>query len=142
MKNTKSKILSAVSLVLIACGSAHAGNAENADEEARLRQEIQEQELVLEALKEELEALEQGKEKVFAVSVAADGLEIRGRAVSMDELEKQLGELSEDTKVLIRAKPSVTYKRMLSVMDLCAEAGLVNVVIAMAEEEKGGGDPG
>ncbi|WPJ96050.1 biopolymer transporter ExbD [Coraliomargarita algicola] len=82
---------------------------------------------------QKLAPLEQ--KKAFEVSITKEELHAHGNLISSKELEKKLLELPDDTKILIRAEPAVAHKELLSVMDLCAKAGLKDVAIATTKAE-------
>ncbi len=131
----KNIILSTITIIAISVCSLHAEDAEIQDEAALLRQEIQKQELVLQALKEKLVTLE--AKNIFEVSITSEGLSTQGNPISFNELEKQLRELLDDATILIRAEATVSYKEVVSVMRLCTTAGK-NVAIATVKAEQDG----
>tara|TARA_B100000085_G_scaffold160622_1_gene146081 strand:- start:1299 stop:1712 length:414 start_codon:yes stop_codon:yes gene_type:complete len=135
MKNT---ILSTITIISLSVCSLYAESTEMPNEATLIREEIKRQELVLQALKEKLTALE--KKNVFEVSITSKGLKAGGKPISIEELEKTLTELPDDAKILIRAEPTVSHKEVVSVMELCTKADLKNVALATtkAEQDSGG----
>jgi len=132
MKNT---ILSTVTIIALSACSLFAESSQTPDEATLLRQEIKKQELVLQALKEKLASLEE--KNLLEVSITSKGLSAHGKQISTEDLKKALSALSEDAKILIRAEPTVSHKEVVSVMELCAKAGLKNVAFATTKAESG-----
>ena len=132
----KDKILRIITIIALSACSLYAESTEKIDEAALLRQEIQKQELVLQALKEKLAALE--ARNVLEVFITSEGMKARGEPISITELEKELTELSDDAKIVIRAEPSVSHKKVVSVLDSCRKAGCWNISFATTKAELGG----
>ena len=137
MRNT---ILSTITIIGLSAYSLYAESTEMSDEATLLRQEIKKQELLLQALEEKLAALEE--KNVFEVSITSEGLKSQGKPTPLKELENTLTELSDDTKILIRVEPKVSHKEVVSVIELCAKAGLNKVALAATKVEQGSGDHG
>jgi len=132
------KVLNYIALSLLIAPSLPADTISKSEEVELLRQEIRKQEIVLKVLKEKLEALEEKEEHTLeekeehtlVISVSEEGLQAGGKTVSLDGLEKVLKELPDDAKIIIRADRSVSFKKVVSVMELCKKAGLNNYVFA------------
>lgn len=129
----KNKILSSITIIALSVCSLYAKSTEKKDEAAFLRQEIQKQELVLQAQKEKLAVLE--ARNVFEVLITSEGVKARGEPISITELEKELTELSDDAKILIRAEPSVPHKDVVSVLDSCRKVGCRKISLATTKAE-------
>ena len=132
----KTKILYSVAISLLLISSLRADSVSKQENVELLRQEIRKQEVVLQSLKEKLKALEEEKESIFEISVSDTGLQADEKSVSLEELGKELKELPDDTKIKIRVEPTVAYKEVVTVMELCAKAGLGDVVFATKEAEQ------
>jgi len=131
----KNRILTIFTITALSACSLYAESITTSDEATLLRQEIQKQELILQALKEKLAAVEKSKEEAFRVTVTSEGLQAAGMLVTIDELEKKLKTLHEDAKIMIQADPSVALKEVTRVMNLCSMIGLKNVAISIAKAE-------
>ena len=132
MKNT---ILAIITIISISACSLYAESAEISGEATLLRQELNKQELVLQALKEKLAAIEE--KNVFEVSVTSEGLINQGKVISLKELETVLKELTDDETVLIRTESTVANKEVVSLMKFCAKAGVKKISIVTTKEEQG-----
>jgi biopolymer transport protein ExbD len=131
MKNT---ILHTITIITLSACSLFADSPQMPDEAALLRQDIEKQERILQEAKEKLAAIDD--KNVFEVSITSEGLKAGGKPISIKELEEALTELSDDAKILIRAEPTVSYKEVVSVMELCTKAGLKNVALATTKAEQ------
>ncbi|MGB0744022.1 MAG: ExbD/TolR family protein [Opitutales bacterium] len=84
--------------------------------------------------KQEPTALEE--KKAFEVSISTEGLSVHGNPIAKKELVKTLSELPDNTKILIRAEQTVSHREVISVLEVCNDAGLKNVAIATTQAKQ------
>jgi ankyrin repeat protein len=79
-------------------------------------------------------------EQSFPLTITREGMEFEGTSITKEQLENKLKNLSKNTKVWIIADPSVAYREVEFVHELCSEVGLKNVVFksGKAEPDNGG----
>mgnify|MGYP006437087383 CR=1 FL=1 len=130
---TKTPILATLGLFL--GSSLVAESVSNLEDIDLLRQEIRKHEIVLQALKEKLQRIEEKNENFFEISISETGVQAKGKPISPHELEATLEALPDGAKITIRAESTVKYKKVASVMQLCAKAGLTDVVFATTQAE-------
>ena len=131
----KTKSLTALALCLLIASPLSANSVSKSKDVELLRQEIQKQEIVLQALKEKLQRIEENKEDFFEISLSETGLQVGEKTVSREELETELKALPDGTKIMIRAVSTVKQKQVVSVMELCAKADLTDIVFATIQAE-------
>lgn len=74
--------------------------------------------------------------KMIRVNIYADGYSLNGRAVSKPELERiltRLAGISTSQTVLITCAGSSEHEQLVTVLDICAAAGLNKLSVVSAE---------
>jgi biopolymer transport protein ExbD len=64
--------------------------------------------------------------------LGGEGFSFRGRAVSLEYLEKRLrriGQYSSTISVIIKCEPDSRHERLVQLLDVCAAAGLKNLSV-------------
>ncbi|WP_269527273.1 ExbD/TolR family protein [Coraliomargarita parva] len=124
----KNALLSITAILTLSAFSVSGETEEATDATEILRQEIKDQEIALQEQKKKLAAMEQ--KNTLEVSITSEGLSTEGEKITLENLEKVLKKLPEDSKVLIRAESTVPMEKVISVMDTCKKAGVKNISMA------------
>ncbi|GHB89736.1 ExbD/TolR family protein [Cerasicoccus arenae] len=119
----------ALSLLLASFTVGHAQDSTPGETEL-LRAEIARQEMVLQILKAKLASLETSPSTPTIVIDAQGEMTFEDRPLSKTQLAKKLSEFPQGTKVILAVDSSTGFREVQSVVQLCSEAGITDVVFS------------
>ena len=120
----------ALALLLLTSISAFAETPKTTEVKA-LQNEIKRQELVLDALKQKLAALEQQQEETtHRLEVSNDTFILNNKVLTEKRLEEEIQSIPPNSSITIVAEKSLPHARLLKVMDLCGKNGITKIAFS------------